>query len=101
MIAAWGSWAEFQVLLSTLRAIADKHSVDISNVSTRWVLQRPETGIVIVGSRLGISSNAEANLKVFTFELTAEDLKQIDEVALGGKARALFEAIGDCGTEYR
>lgn len=101
MISAWGSWAEFQALLQTLRSIADLHSVDISNVSTRWVLQRPEVGIVIVGSRLGLSSNTEANLNAFTFELTEEDLTKIDEAALGARAKALFEAIGDCGTEYR
>ena len=101
MINLWGSWADFQALLSILRSVADHHQVDISNVSTRWVLQRPEVGVVIVGSRLGLSSNAEANLRVFTFELSGDDLRRIDGAALGPRAKALFVALGDCGSEYR
>lgn len=49
MIKAWGGWALFQELLAVLRGIADKRGVDVSNVAARWVLERPETGVVIVG----------------------------------------------------
>lgn len=102
VISAWGSWAEFQTLLHTLRAVADVHSVDISNVGTRWVLQRPEVAAVIVGSRLGLSSHAEANCRVFTFVLSEEEVARIEGAALGdNRARKLFEASGDCGAEYR
>jgi len=83
LIYTWGSWTDFTNLLRTLRGIADKHNLDISNVATRWVLQRPETCSVIVGTRLGVSNNAAANLQVFTFELSPEEIGVIGEVALG------------------
>jgi aryl-alcohol dehydrogenase-like predicted oxidoreductase len=104
MIYEWGSWEDFGALLRTLRTIADKHQVDVSNVATRWVLQRPETGCVIVGTRLGVSNNAAANLKAFTFELDPEEIAVIEDAALGAgreKALALYKAVGDCGQEYR
>ncbi|KAF9020565.1 aldo/keto reductase [Hymenopellis radicata] len=101
MIMTWGSWADLQRLLQTLKDIADAHGVELSNVAARWVLDSPEVGAVIVGTRLGVSSNAESNLKVFSFELTPEDTQRIDAVALGAHLQGLYEKIGDCGHEYR
>ena len=87
--------------MSTLKTIADRHSVDISNVAARWVLDCPAVGAVIVGTRLGVSSNIHSNLKVFAFRLEEEDRTKIEAVALGERAESMFEKIGDCGTEYR
>lgn len=101
MIQTWGTWSDFQTLLNVLKCIAAKHNVDISNVSTRWVLDHDEVGAVIVGTRLGLSSNVDSNLKVFEFELDEEDRRRIEEVALGERARRLFETVGDCGQEYQ
>ncbi|KAF8907745.1 aldo-keto reductase [Mucidula mucida] len=101
MIMTWGSWADLQRLLQTLKDIADVHGVELSNVAARWVLDSPEVGAVIVGTRLGVSSNAESNLKVFSFELTPEDTQRIDAIALGAHLQGLYEKIGDCGHEYR
>ncbi|KAL0070570.1 hypothetical protein AAF712_002409 [Marasmius tenuissimus] len=101
VISTWGSWSNLQTLLSTLKTIADKHGVDVSNVAARWVLDCPTVGAVIVGTRLGVSSNIHSNLKVFAFCLDEEDRAKIEAVALGQRARAVFERIGDCGTEYR
>lgn len=88
--------------------IAQKHGAEISltNVATRWVLQQPAVGAVIVGTRLGVSSHAEDNLKVFQFQLDAEDMEAINTIALGEaqarmKAKAVFDKLGDCGNEYR
>ncbi|KAK0431357.1 aldo-keto reductase [Armillaria borealis] len=101
MIMTWGSWSDLQHLLQTLKSIADTHGVELTNVATRWVLDNPEVGAVIVGTRLGVSSNADSNLKVFSFKLTPEDTARIDAVALGAHLQGLYDKIGDCGHEYR
>ncbi|KAI0894598.1 aldo/keto reductase [Annulohypoxylon nitens] len=104
MILTWSPWPHFQSLLRTLSAIADKHSVNISNVATRWVLQQPSVGAVIVGTRLGVSDHVTDNLRVFGFTLDDDDISAINAAALGAdgeKALALYERLGDCGNEYR
>lgn len=99
MIDTWGGWKLFQELLSTLKSIADKHRVSISNVAVRYILDKPSVGGVIVGARLGISEHIEDNGKVFSLSLDEADLKQIDTVS--SKSRDLYQIIGDCGDEYR
>ncbi|MBD2353196.1 aldo/keto reductase [Tolypothrix sp. FACHB-123] len=99
MLDAWGGWQLFQELLSTLKTIADKHGVSISNVAVRYILDKPAVGGVIVGARLGISEHLADNTKVFSFNLDAEDLQKIDDVSQ--KSRDLYQLIGDCGDEYR
>ncbi|KAI1167094.1 putative aryl-alcohol dehydrogenase [Nemania serpens] len=104
MICDWGSWEDFQKLLSLLSSIADKHHVTLTNVAIRWVLQQPQVGAVIVGTRLGVTTHDQDNLAVFDFKLDREDIEAIDYIALGEKnerAIALFESLGDCGNEYR
>jgi aryl-alcohol dehydrogenase-like predicted oxidoreductase len=99
MVDTWGGWQLFQELLSTLKSIADKHGVSISNVAVRYILDKPAVGGVIVGARLGISEHLEDNAKVFNFSLDSEDLNQID--AVSQQSRDLYKLIGDCGDEYR
>lgn len=99
MIDGWGGWRLFQELLSTLKQIADKYSVSISNVAARYILDKPTVAGVIVGARLGVSEHVEDNTKVFNFTLDAEDFNQIN--AVSSKSRDLYQLIGDCGDEYR
>ncbi|KAI1749627.1 putative aryl-alcohol dehydrogenase [Xylaria castorea] len=104
MICDWGSWGDFQRLLHTLSAIAEKHRVSLTNVAVRWVLQKPQVGAVIVGTRLGVTTHDQDNISTFGFRLDDEDIKVIDDIALGkGNERTLvlFESLGDCGNEYR
>ena len=101
MILNWGTWPEFQNLLRSLKHIADKHQVEISNVAARWVLDNPEVGSVIVGTRLGVSNNSESNLKVFSFKLDETDNRQLELIALGARTETMYEKLGDCGHEYR
>lgn len=106
MVQTWGSWPEFQALLETLSSVAEKHGegISLTNVASRWVLQQPAAGAIIVGNRLGVSSHAVENLNIFRFELNEDDMAAIDKVALGEggrKTRAVFEKLGDCGNEYR
>ncbi|KAH6646278.1 aldo/keto reductase [Truncatella angustata] len=104
MIGNWGTWAEFQALLGVLLSTADKYGVSLTNVATRWVLQQPAVGAVIVGTRLGVSAHGDENLKVFDFTLNDDDMESINNAALGGggeKSLTIFQKLGDCGNEYR
>ena len=57
---AWGDWTLFQELLSTLRKVGDLHGgASIANIATRWVLDHPFVGAVLVGVRMGVSEHGE------------------------------------------
>jgi aryl-alcohol dehydrogenase-like predicted oxidoreductase len=50
IVRAWGSWELFQSLLAVLRIIGDHHGgLSIANIATRWVLDHPFVGAVIIG----------------------------------------------------
>jgi aryl-alcohol dehydrogenase-like predicted oxidoreductase len=99
MIDAWGGWALFQELLSTLNTIAQRYNVSIANVATRYILDKAAVAGVIIGARLGISDHISNNVQVFNFSLDKSDYNDIEEVCT--KSNNLFETIGDCGDEYR
>jgi aryl-alcohol dehydrogenase-like predicted oxidoreductase len=99
MIDAWGGWALFQELLSSLNRIAQKHNVSIANIATRYILDKPAVASVIIGARLGISDHRNSNALVFNFSLDKSDYNDIEAVCI--KSNNLFETIGDCGDEYR
>ncbi|CAO2658295.1 Nn.00g060180.m01.CDS01 [Neocucurbitaria sp. VM-36] len=101
MILNWGGWALFQDLLETLKEIACKHDVSISNVATRWVLDFDYVGAVIVGTRMGVSEHADENLAAFGWRLDASDQTAIQTVLNRSKRDQLIELLGDCGGEYR
>lgn len=101
MILNWGSWALFQELLHTLKDIASKHGVSLSNVATRWVLDFEFVGAVIVGTRWGISDNAEDNLRVYGLHLDEEDRERIESVLRRSRRDVMVALLGDCGGEYR
>lgn len=97
----WGGWSLFQELLRTLRGIALKHQVSISNVATRWVLDFPYVGAVLVGARMGISEHAIDNLRCYGWTLDNEDRKEIEYVLERSKMQEIYTRLGDCGGEYR
>lgn len=99
MIDAWGGWSLFQKLLVVLEQIAQKHNASIANVATRFILDKPSVAGVIIGVRLGISEHRVENARVFGLELDSEDHEKIKSVTI--QSNNLFEAIGDCGGEYR
>jgi diketogulonate reductase-like aldo/keto reductase len=106
VIQAWGDWRLFQNLLQTLSKIALKHSsedvkMSISNVATRWVLDFPYVGAVIVGARMGISEHTADNAASFGWALDEEDRAAVEGVLGRSRREAMFEAMGDCGGEYR
>ncbi|KAJ7659214.1 NADP-dependent oxidoreductase domain-containing protein [Mycena polygramma] len=102
IVKAWGTWALFQELLAALRKIGDRHSgASIANIATRWVLDQPAVGAVIIGARLGCTEYPADNLKVYSLVLTSQDHSEIEEVLARSAGRQLIETIGDCGAEYR
>jgi aryl-alcohol dehydrogenase-like predicted oxidoreductase len=75
--------------LQVLQQVADKHSTSISNVASRWVLQRPAVPAIILGARN--ATHVPDHQRLFTFELDGDDLAAIDAVLVeGGKPK------GDC-----
>ncbi|KAL7929260.1 Aldo/keto reductase [Trichoderma chlorosporum] len=101
MIRSWGGWDLFQELLRVLRIIATKHQVGISNVATRWVLDFPYVGAVIVGARMGISEHTDENLSSFGWSLDQSDRDMIEEILMRSRRLEIFQKVGDCGAEYR
>ncbi len=99
MIDSWGGWNLFQELLIALDEIAKKHNVEIANVATRFILDRPAVAGTIIGSRLGLSDHIEQNSKTFSLQLQTDDIEKIKSIT--SKSNNLFESIGDCGGEYR
>jgi aryl-alcohol dehydrogenase-like predicted oxidoreductase/enamine deaminase RidA (YjgF/YER057c/UK114 family) len=91
-----GNWDSFQNLLDKLNAIALKHQVSIANIASKYILEQPAVGGIIIGARLGQSEHIKQNLRLFQFELDQEDQAQI------ATALSNFKAVpGDCGDEYR
>jgi aryl-alcohol dehydrogenase-like predicted oxidoreductase len=101
MILTWGDWDLFQTLLQTLKDIAVKHNVSIPNVATRWVLDFPYVGAVIVGARMGVSEHTEENLKTYGWRLDDDDQANIEKVLEKSRREEVFRVMGDCGSEYR
>lgn len=95
-IDAAGGWAKFQNLLKSVSGIAEKHQVSIANVATKFILEQPQVGGVIIGARLGQSAHVEETMKLFSFSLSEKDKATIQE------AQSILTPIpGDCGDEYR
>jgi aryl-alcohol dehydrogenase-like predicted oxidoreductase/enamine deaminase RidA (YjgF/YER057c/UK114 family) len=91
-----GSWQSYQNLLAVLQRVGSRYGVSTANVASRYILEQPAVGGIIIGARLGESEHIEENLALFGSSLTAADRAEI-ESALDG-----FGAIpGDCGDEYR
>jgi aryl-alcohol dehydrogenase-like predicted oxidoreductase len=78
IIDDFGGWDLFQALLRALRAVADRHGVDIATVASRCMLDRPQVAGVIVGARN--QSHLAANLNIAEIALTERDRTEIDAV---------------------
>ncbi|XP_062397673.1 protein tas-like [Sardina pilchardus] len=101
VVDTWGGWGLFQELLAVLDTVGKARGGSVANVATRYILDRPAVGGVIVGCRLGVSGAAhiEDTLRSCTMELRPEDVSAIDGVLQ--RSRDLMRVIGDCGDEYR
>ena len=91
-----GGWEVFQGLLRTLAQVAEKRGVSVANVASRFVLEHPAVGAVIIGARLGRGAHIGDTLNLFGFSLDDESRSLIEE-----SLATLSPMPGDCGDEYR
>ena len=91
-----GGWAPLQNLLQTLQQTADRHAVSMANIASRYILEQPAVGAVIIGARLGLSEHIENNQQLLSFELDTQD-----QDAIQAAINELKPIPGDCGDEYR
>ncbi len=90
IIDEFGSWENFQSLLTVLKRISDKHGVSLSSVATRWVLDQPQVAAAIVGARY--ARHLPKTLQVFDFTLDENDRQDI--------ATVQAKALGPSGPVY-
>lgn len=91
-----GGWAVFQSLLETLHQVALKKNCSIATIASRYILEQPAVGGVIIGARLGKSEHIQENVSLLSFSLDEETKSHIKE-----KLTQLSSIPGDCGDEYR
>lgn len=95
-IRAAGGWDRYQQVLAAAGRVAARHGVSIANVASRWVLEQPAVGAVIIGARLGERQHIADTVRVFEFQLSAADRQELEEAR-----QELTPIPGDCGDEYR
>jgi aryl-alcohol dehydrogenase-like predicted oxidoreductase len=71
IIDEFGGCDQFQEALRTIRTIADKHGVGISEVVTRYILEKEFVGAAIIGARN--TNHLEKYSQLFQFSLDEED----------------------------
>lgn len=91
-----GGWQVFQGLLAALNDVAKKKGVSMATVASRYVLELPAVGAVIIGARLGERNYLPDTLKLFEIALDADD-----KATLQTCLQTLQPIPGDCGDEYR
>jgi diketogulonate reductase-like aldo/keto reductase/enamine deaminase RidA (YjgF/YER057c/UK114 family) len=95
-IDAAGGWSPYQQVLSKLAEVAKRHNTSVANVASRFILDQPAVGAIIVGARLGTSQHISDTVRLFNLALTPSDVEEIKATM------SVFSAIpGDCGDEYR
>ena len=95
IIDEFGGWALFQELMDVLAAIARKHAATIGAVASRWVLDRPQVGAVIIGARSAV--HLAETKSIFDLRLDGEDRVAIDAVLSRrcGPNGTIYELEGD------
>lgn len=91
-----GGWDVFQHLLDTLSTAAERHQVSLANIASRFILEQPAVGAVIIGARLGQSEHIQSNRQLLEFSLDEDSHREI-----ASALNALVPIPGDCGDEYR
>jgi aryl-alcohol dehydrogenase-like predicted oxidoreductase len=75
IVEEWGGWELFQELLGTLKRVAERHGVGITEAAIRHILQKPAVAAVIVGAR--DSRHLDRLLRLASFRLDDADSQAI------------------------
>jgi aryl-alcohol dehydrogenase-like predicted oxidoreductase len=78
VIEDFGGWDLFQALLDVLVQIGTKHSVGLSTIATRYMLDQPGVAAVIIGART--ARHLDQTLSVFDVQLDTVDRETIQAV---------------------
>jgi aryl-alcohol dehydrogenase-like predicted oxidoreductase len=89
IIEDFGGWSRFQGLLSVLDQIGKRHTVSLSSVATRYILDKPSVASAIIGARS--AQRLDETLQAFSFKLGSDDRALIDELCLDAAG-----PVGDC-----
>ena len=65
--------------LDAVETVAKRRETTPAAVALAWLLARPEVSTVIIGART--VQQLQDNLSALSIKLTAEDVKQLDEVS--------------------
>ncbi|MEM8894045.1 MAG: aldo/keto reductase [Bacteroidota bacterium] len=77
MIDEIGGWNRFQQLLLLLDNIGRDHNTSLTNIGTRYILDKPQVAGVIIGARN--ADHIESNLQISRIVLTDDQKKMIDD----------------------
>ena len=89
MVEEHGGWERFQDLLRQLDGIAHKHRTGISTIAARWVLDKPQVAVALVGAK--DAKHLDETLDIFRVKLDAADREVLDALAASSPG-----APGDC-----
>ncbi|MBL8359101.1 MAG: aldo/keto reductase [Rubrivivax sp.] len=89
MVEEFGGWARFQELLRRLDAIARKHRTGIATIAARWVLDKPQVALALVGAK--DARHLAETLEIFRVTLDDADRAELDALAASSPG-----APGDC-----
>ncbi len=78
IIDEFGGWPLFQDLMWVLKDIADRHGTTIGTIASRWALDQPQVGAVIIGART--ARHLDETLTIFDVRLEAPDHAALDAV---------------------
>lgn len=78
IIDDFGGWELFQEALATLAKVAQKYGVSMTNVATRYVLNKPQVAGLVIGARN--TSHIKDNLNIFGFDLDESDTDLLESV---------------------
>lgn len=66
-------------IVDVMRTVAERHSATVAQVALAWLLHQPSVTSVIIGAKK--TTQLKDNLGAVDVKLSAEDLKQLDEVS--------------------
>ena len=89
IIEEFGGWDAFQALLHALSDVAGKHGSNIAAVAARWVLDRPQVAVALVGAR--DSRHLDDTLDIFRVALDDDDRARLGAFGAGAPGPK-----GDC-----